>query len=72
MTKDEFLERLKDVLQREDDLTFDMLLKDLDEWDSLAIMATTAFLDRDFGVKTIFSDYKDMKTVADIATKAGL
>lgn len=72
MTKDEFLEKFKDVLQREDDLTFDMLLNDLDEWDSLSIMATTAFLDREFGVKTVFSDYKNMKTVADIAAKAGL
>ena len=72
MTKDEFLEKFKDVLQREDDLTFDMLLNDLDEWDSLSIMATMAFLDQNFGVKTSLQDYKKLHILGDIAKLAGL
>ena len=72
MTKDDFLKEMVDVLQTEDEITLDTALADLDEWDSLAMMATMAFLDKAFGVKTTMKDYKDMKTIGDIATKAGL
>ena len=72
MTKDDFLKEMVDVLQAEDEITLDTALADLDEWDSLSMMATMAFLDKAFGVKTTMKDYKDMKTIGDIATKAGL
>ncbi len=72
MTRDEFLVEMQDVLQCEDALTLDMALDGLEEWDSLAAMATMAFLEKSFGVKTNFSDYKDMKTIEDIAKKAGI
>ena len=72
MTRDEFLKEMVEVLQTEDKLSFDTVLADLDEWDSLSVMATMAFLDKSFGVKTTMKDYKEMKTIGDIATKAGL
>lgn len=72
MTREEFLTQMLDVLQREDELTFDMELQDVEEWDSLSIMATMAFLKKQFGVETGLADYKAMKTVEDIAAKAGL
>jgi ribosomal subunit interface protein len=58
--------------QAEDDLTFETVLKDLEEWDSLSVMATMAFLDKSFGVKTTMADYVNMNTIEDIAVKAGL
>ena len=72
MTRGEFLNEMTDVLQTEEELSFDTVLTDLDEWDSLAVMATMAFLDKSFGVKTTLKDYKEMKTIDDIAKKAGL
>lgn len=72
MNKDEFLSAMQDVLQTEDTLSMDTILEDLVEWDSLSVMATMAFLDKNFGVKTTMSDYKTMKTIGDIAKKAGL
>lgn len=72
MTKEEFLVQMLEVLQRDDELTFDMELQDLDEWDSLAVMATMAFLDKQFGIQTSMADYRNMTTVEDIAQKAGL
>ena len=72
MRREEFLVEMQDVLQREENLTFEMHLKDIEEWDSLSIMATMAFLDKNFGVKTTFNDYKNMETVEDIAKKAGI
>lgn len=72
MTREEFLAEMQDVLQTEDDLTFETVLKELEEWDSLSVMATMAFLDKTFGVKTTMADYINMKTIEDIAVKAGL
>ena len=70
--RDEFLTEMQDVLQTEETLSFETVLEELDEWDSLAVMATMAFLDKNFGVKTSISDYLDIKTLEDIAVKAGL
>ncbi len=72
MTKEDFLNEMIDVLQTEEEISFDTILTDLEEWDSLSIMATMAFLDKSFGVKTTMKDYKEMKTIGDIAKKAGL
>lgn len=72
MTQDEFLTAMQDVLQTEEELTTDTVLDDLAEWDSLSVMATMAFLDKNFGVKTTMADYKELKTIGDIAGKAGL
>ena len=72
MTKNDFLNEMIEVLQTEEELSFDTVLADLEEWDSLSVMATMAFLDKSFGVKTTMKDYKEMKTIGDIAKKAGL
>lgn len=72
MKRTEFLEKMQDVLQMEDELTFDTVLEDLDEWDSLAMMAVTAFLDKNFNLKLTFNDFKNFKTVEDIAKKVGI
>lgn len=72
MTKDKFLAEMQDVLQTDNLLTFETLLESLEEWDSLAVMSTMAFLDRSFGIKTTMADYSSMKTIGDIASKAGV
>ena len=72
MTRDEFLVEMQDVLQTEEAFAVDTVLADLAEWDSLAVMATMAFLDRNFGVKLSIADIKELNTIGDIAAKAGL
>ena len=72
MTKDDFLSEMQDVLQTDTELKEETMLEELDEWDSLAMMATMAFLDRNFGVKVGLKDFKEMVTVGDIAVKAGI
>ena len=72
MNREEFLEAMVDVLQTEEEITFDTLLEDLEEWDYLSIMATMAFLEKEFGVKTSMKDYQNMQTIEDIAKKAGV
>ena len=72
MTKEEFVVQMQDVLQTETNLTLETVLNDLDEWDSLSMMATMSFLDKNFGVKLKISDVKALKTIGDIAVKAGI
>jgi len=72
MNKKEFLNAMQDVLQTDEDLTFETVLSELDEWDSLAVMATMAFLEKNFNIKTSIPDYKTIKTIEDIAKKAGI
>ena len=72
MTNEEFLIQMQDVLQTEIELTMETALDELDEWDSLSMMATMAFLDKNFGVKLKIADIKTLATIGDIAAKAGL
>ncbi len=72
MSKEEFLVQMQDVLQTETELTMDTVLDELDEWDSLSMMATMAFLDKNFGVKLKIVDLKALATIGDIATKANI
>ena len=72
MSKDEFLVQMQDVLQTETELKMETVLDELDEWDSLSMMATMAFLDKIFGVKMKIADIKTFATIGDIAMKAGV
>ena len=72
MNRKEFLEKMQDILQTDEELNFEMNLDDLDEWDSLAKLAAVAFLDTNFGVKITFSEFESIKTLEDIAKKAGI
>ena len=72
MTREECLTQMQDVLQTEDTLTAETVLSDLAEWDSLSMMATMAFFDKNFGVKIGLRDFKEIETMADLIAKAGL
>ena len=72
MTKTEFLVEMQDVLQTETELTPDTVLADLDEWDSLSIMATMAFLDKHFGVKMKLADFKEINDFGELMDKLPL
>ena len=72
MNKEEFLIQMQDVLQTETELKMETVLDELDEWDSLSMMATMAFLDKNFGIKLKIADIKALATIGDIAAKAGL
>ncbi len=72
MTINEFLAELQDSLQREEELTLEMVLKDLPEWDSLAMMSVVVLFDKHFNKKLTFSDFENLKTVSDLVKKTGL
>ena len=68
----EFLLVFQDILQRDEPLAAGDALADIEEWDSLAVMATIAWFDRNLGKKLTFKDFKSLETVADIAALAGI
>ena len=72
MNKEEFIEKLTDVLQTEEELKEDTVLEDLDEWDSLSKMTTMAFFDKELGIKVSFNEIGEFKTVGDVIQKAGI
>lgn len=66
MTQAEFLEAFQNILQCESAVTSDSLLKEMEEWDSLAYMATIAFFDLHFSKRLTFENLIPCQTVADI------
>ena len=72
MSKEDFLVKMQDVLQTDAELKMETVLDELDEWDSLSMMATMAFLDKDFGVKLKIAEIKTFASIGDIAAKAGV
>ena len=72
MNRSEFLEGFKNVLQTDANLSFDTNLEDLEEWDSLSVMSTVAFLDENFNLKLNYAELISFKTVEDVAQKAGI
>lgn len=71
MTKAEFLEAFQDVLQRDDEVTEEMVLADMDEWDSLSKMATMAYFKGHFGVAITLDQLGKLETVSDLIALAG-
>jgi acyl carrier protein len=66
-----FLEELQELLQRDEPIAADTVLRDTAEWDSLAVMSCMAYLDKKFGVRTTFNQYKQLRTVADLIALTG-
>lgn len=72
MTKEEFLEKLQDIFERDDEITEDMVLEEMDEWDSLSAMAVMAFFNKTLSITLLPAEVREMKTVAELVKKAGL
>ena len=72
MNREEFLEKFIDILQTESEINFNTELDNIEEWDSLSKMTTMSFLDSNFNIKVNFTEISKLKTVEDIAKKAGI
>ena len=70
MLKSVFLEELRELLQRDEPITPDMALRDMEEWDSLAVMSCMAYFDKHFKVKTKISQYEHLRAVSDLMALA--
>lgn len=66
MTVNEFLAEFQDLLQRDEEIVPSTVLSDMEEWDSMSIMACMAWFDVKFEVKMPYKVYAEQETVQDI------
>ncbi|AJC85232.1 acyl carrier protein [Campylobacter peloridis] len=64
MTKQIFLKKLEELLQVDYALEENMLLKNIEEYDSLALLSLTVFYDQEFN---IFVEGKKLKSCQNIS-----
>lgn len=72
MNKELFLKNIEEALQTDEKLSFNTVLEDLYEWDSLSKMAVIAFIDKEFNKKIGFVDLEKYSTIADLANEVSL
>lgn len=66
MTVDEFLTEFQDLLQCDEPVHIDGILKNMDEWDSMSMMACMAWFDAKFGIKLPYKTFARQTTVRGI------
>lgn len=66
MSLEEKLELLEEIMDYEDSLGVDMVLSDLEEWDSLSTLALTAKVKELYGENLTNDEIQNFKTVKDI------
>lgn len=71
MTKQEFISGLQEELELEVVLNSSSILKDMDEWDSMAAMLLIGYVSNELGVTLNSDDLKDMTTVESLMDKIG-
>lgn len=70
MKKRDFLELLKETIGMEEDLEEEMLLEDIEEYDSLAVLSLMAMYD-ELGVNVIPKDFRKLKRAKELVALAG-
>ena len=67
MTTADFIDTFKELIQTDMPLTLETPLADVEEWDSMAIMAVIAYLDVQHRTQAAYPQLKDLRTVGDVA-----
>ncbi len=66
MTFESFLIELQDLLKSETALTMETDLDEIEEWDSMAMLAVAGLAEETFGVSLDVNDFKRFQTPKDI------
>lgn len=70
MRKEEFLELLKETIDTEEELSEELRLDEIEEYDSIAVLSLMSMYD-ELGVKVKPSDFEKLENVADLIKLAG-
>lgn len=70
MTIDTFLTEFQDLMQRDDPIGVNDILKNMEEWDSMAMMACMAWFDTKLDLKFPYKIFTQQSTVQDIINLA--
>ncbi len=72
MKVDEFIEKLKEILELQDvELGEETNLRDLEEYDSLAVLSIIAMVDENFGRKLSGQNFQSITTVRSLMKLIG-
>ena len=66
MTKETFLEKMADILDAEEEISFDTELSGLEEWDSLSIVSYIAMANASSGMKVDVKKVREAVTIGDL------
>lgn len=66
MTEKLFLEKMTDILDAEEDVSMDMQLDDIEEWDSLSVVSYVAMANTACGKKVNVKDVREAETIRDL------
>ena len=66
MTKETFLEKMADILDAEEEISFDTELSGLEEWDSLSIGSYIAMANASCGMKVDVKKVREAVTIGDL------
>jgi acyl carrier protein len=69
MSKEEFLELLMQTIDCEE-ISEDMKLEEIDEYDSVAVLSLMSMYD-ELGIKVLPKDFENLETVKDLILLAG-
>lgn len=73
MTQQEFIAELEEILSLDaGELSPDSNLKEIEDWDSLAIISVIALIDKKIGKKIDVQSIKECVTVSDLLGAAGV
>lgn len=63
---EQFIEKMIDVLDTEEDINANTVLEDLEEWDSLSLVSFVAMANASYGKKVQAKDVRNAETIADL------
>lgn len=66
MTIDNFLTEFQDLLQRDESVSPYDILEELEEWDSMSMMACMAWFDVKLGITLPYKAFAQQNTIQDI------
>lgn len=67
MQRNEFIEIFKDIIQSDAEIALDSTLADIEEWDSMAMMALIAYFDVKLNITVTFDQLRMLGCVRDVA-----
>lgn len=66
MQREEFLTKIINAVEIEDDITEDSILEEIEEWGSLALVTVLALFKSNLGINVKASEMKNCKTIKDL------
>ena len=71
MNKQEFLEELSEIMQLDNTIAENAVLKEFSEWDSMAYLGVISFFDMEFSIDVPVEELKRIETVQQLLENYG-